>query len=143
MSSGAVVGTISTTTCAPRACSKAASLASSAWRCAASSVPVLSITRAVRAGTGSTSCAHVVRALNSRPAASNRPGIARVAEATAARPGRQNKGRDTTGKALGRLFLVEVHGRRGRDLCLVLHAEGGFDRVAEHHGRQVVREAAR
>ena len=47
MSSGCVVGTISTTICEPFCCSKAASLASSAWRCAASSVPVWSITRAV------------------------------------------------------------------------------------------------
>jgi len=52
MSSGWVVGTISTTTWLPRSRSKAASLSSSACRWAAVSVPVWSMTRAVNGGTG-------------------------------------------------------------------------------------------
>ncbi len=57
MSSGALLGTSSTTICVPLDCSKAASFASSASRCEASRVPVWSMTRAVSAGTGNTSCA--------------------------------------------------------------------------------------
>ena len=58
MSSGAVAGTISTTTWAPCCCSMAASCASRAWRWLLLSVPVWSMTWAVRAGTArSAACA--------------------------------------------------------------------------------------
>jgi hypothetical protein len=71
MSSGWVLGTMRITTCAPRLCSNAVSLASSASRCAAVSVPVPSITCAVSAGTGCTPpCA---QAASGSQAASNRP----------------------------------------------------------------------
>jgi hypothetical protein len=73
MSSGEVVGTISTTICAPADCSKAASLASSAARWASFSVPVWSMTCAVSAGTGSTSCAQAgASAAHSQAASSKR-----------------------------------------------------------------------
>ena len=81
MSSGCVVGTISTTICGPAACSKAASLASSAARCAASSVPVWSMTRAVSAGTGSTSCAQAGAVASSGPAARRQAAAAARASA--------------------------------------------------------------
>lgn len=62
MSSGAVVGTISTTTCEPCCCSMAASCVSSDWRCASLSVAVWSITRAVSAGTARSGWAAAGRA---------------------------------------------------------------------------------
>ena len=62
MSSGAVVGTISTTTCDPFAVSSAASFSSSAAFWPASRVPVASITCATSAGTGCTACAWAVPA---------------------------------------------------------------------------------
>ena len=68
MSSGAVVGTISTTICEPLRCSKAASLVSRPERCAASSVPVWSITRAVSVGIGSGPCASAGRPAHARAA---------------------------------------------------------------------------
>ena len=71
MSSGWVVGTISTTTCAPRDCSKAVSLASSAAFCAAVRVPVLSITCAVSGGTGCTPCAQAATLAKGSQTASN------------------------------------------------------------------------
>ena len=57
MSSGAVVGTISTTSCEPLSFSSAASLASSAAISSGFKVPEVSITRAVNGGTGCTCCA--------------------------------------------------------------------------------------
>ena len=64
MSSGAVVGTTSTTTCAPLSCSSAASLASSVAFWASSSVPEVSTTRAVSGGTGTSCWAWAARAEN-------------------------------------------------------------------------------
>ena len=57
MSSGRAVGTIRITICAPRSFSIAASLALSASTCAGVSVAVWSMTRPVRTGTGTRSCA--------------------------------------------------------------------------------------
>ncbi|MEI2624344.1 MAG: hypothetical protein V9G23_10975 [Giesbergeria sp.] len=53
MSSGAVLGTMSTTSCEPSFCSISAKRCSMAPRWDASSVPVWSITRADNAGTAS------------------------------------------------------------------------------------------
>ncbi len=52
MSSGCVVGTISTASCEPLAASNAASFCSSAVCCSAVSVPVRSVTRAASFGMG-------------------------------------------------------------------------------------------
>ena len=120
---------------APLACSKAASLASSALRCAASSVPVWSMTRAVSAGTGSTSCAQAsASAAHSQAASSSRS--ARIGGALRQRALTSMRRRRCRG-------LVEAHRRRRADRGLVLHREVGLDRVAEDHRRQVGREAAR
>jgi hypothetical protein len=109
MSSGCVVGTISTTIWLPFCCSKAASLASSAWRCAASSVPVWSITRASSGGTGSTP-APARRRTGTAPA-TGRPAIPDPPQQPRAFMGRNSL-----------LRRAEVdRGRRG-DLRLVLHA---------------------
>ena len=72
MSSGAVLGTISTTTCEPRRVSSASSRADSACSCAASSVAVWSITRPASGGTGRTSCAPASVASVSSSSAPNR-----------------------------------------------------------------------
>ncbi len=136
MSSGCVLGTISTTICGPEACSKAASLASSAARCAASSVPVWSMTRAVSAGTGSTSCAQAVPSGGPQPGGQQQP--QRVHRRSALCQLRITSMR--RGRCRG---LVEVDSRRCADRRLVLHREVGLDRVAEDHRRQVGGEAAR
>ena len=60
MSSGCVVGTISTTICGPALASNAANLATRRALSAADNVPVWSITRSLSGGTGSRSWAHAV-----------------------------------------------------------------------------------
>ncbi|EZP45380.1 hypothetical protein BW39_05963 [Delftia sp. RIT313] len=60
MSSGAVVATISTTTCEPDFCSMPRSLSSMARASSADSVPVWSMSRAERAGTCCGACASVL-----------------------------------------------------------------------------------
>ncbi|CAB5723918.1 Uncharacterised protein [Delftia tsuruhatensis] len=57
MSSGAVVATISTTTCEPDFCSMPRSLSSMARACSADKVPVWSMSRADSTGTGCGDCA--------------------------------------------------------------------------------------
>src|SRR5437867_7271339 len=125
MSSGCVVGTSSTTICEPASRSKAASLASSAPRWPALRVAVSSITRPLRGGTGSTSCAS-----------------APVAHSSAAMTKASARARKFT-EALLRRRLVEAHRRRPGDLGFVLHREVGLGLVAEHHRGEIGREAAR
>src|SRR3990167_8403940 len=124
MSSGCVLGTISTTSCEPRLPSSAASLALIASVCCGVSVPVWSITRPDSGGTSSTSCACTSAASASSAAASRK------------------RHRRITGSGLLRRRLLEAHRRRLRDLRLVLHGEVLLHLVAEQHGRQVAREAA-
>src|SRR5450755_2622979 len=122
MSSGAVVGTISTTTFAPCWVSIASSLPESAAACAAVSVPVWSMTRALDGGTGSTSCAtaHPASSANAANSPARRPvKTERIENIEVAAPLRSLRGR-----------LVETHRRRHRDLRLVLHREGRLDLVA-------------
>src|SRR5206468_4500272 len=127
MSSGCVVGTSSTTSWLPLCCSSAASFATSAPRCTSLSVAVWSMTRSLNGGTGSTSCA------NAPP-----PSKARPPQSVASQRVSQRRMTD-----LLRCRLLEAHARRHRDLRFVLHREIRLHRIAEHHRRQVGREAAR
>ena len=76
MVSGCVVGSISTAICAPLRVSKAASFCSSADFCAASRVPVRSVTRALSGGTATS--APAVKGANSSAATSIRRNSARM-----------------------------------------------------------------
>ncbi|CAM3901085.1 hypothetical protein DETS111669_31610 [Delftia tsuruhatensis] len=64
MSSGAVVATISTTTCEPDFCSMLRSLSSMARASSGDSVPVWSMSRAVSGGTGCGACASALPGSN-------------------------------------------------------------------------------
>ena len=88
MSSGWVVGTSNTTTWLPRVCSMVASFWLSAACCAASSVPVWSMTRPASGGTGSTPWANAAALATSRhsaASASRHPATETVATAAARR----------------------------------------------------------
>src|SRR5204862_7844682 len=106
MSSGCVVGTISTTIWLPVCCSTAASFCDKASRCAELNVAVWSITRPLSGGTGSTYCATATAG-------------AKTSHASSAH--HETRVRAACIAVLLRCGLVEAHRRLRRDLRLVLH----------------------
>src|SRR5580693_1035520 len=140
ISSGWVVGTMSTASCEPLADSNAASFCSRAVCWPAVSVPVRSVTRALSGGTGTWPAAHSVRpsSTGSAAAAARR---ARGAEPLIASLfcgwlGRRRRTRH------GRSAGVETHGRRRCDLLLVGNREVRLHLEVEHLGGEVHREGA-
>src|SRR5579863_384735 len=127
MSSGEVVGTISTAIWLPFFASSAASLASMRETAPPDKVPVRSVTRAVSGGTAT--CAPAF----AKPSSRNRP-VARRAARTVQEPAL------VRGRSGGRGCRREVHRRRLGNRRLILHGEIGLGFVAKHHRRQVDRE---
>src|SRR5690606_39713721 len=137
MVSGAVVGTIRTATWAPLRCSSAASRCSRAWRRAASSVPVVSVTRACKAGTAAGGAGWApAGAPASRPSASNSRPASHM----------RTPRRGTACRLLGRLgstcIIAETNFRRPGNGRLVGDAEIGFRGIAEDLGGDHARELA-
>src|SRR5215469_949869 len=141
ISSGCVVGTTSTASCAPLAASKAASFCSSAFCCSAVRVPVRSVTREVSFGIGSRPSAPLVCAV-ATPSHSSSSGSARAARRAARRAaaligllgsglvrgrcGRLGRRRGSGGRG------IEGHRGRGSDLLLVLDREVRLHLEAEN-----------
>ena len=126
-----LVATISTAICDPLRCSSVASSDSSACFCCASSVPVASVTRAVNAGIGCRpSAATATASVSATPA--------RIAARV--RSGRNAFRDGFGGGAAGAGLLKSTLG--GRRIASAVDREGGLGLVAEHHRREILREAA-
>src|SRR3989338_10119900 len=139
MSSGAVVGTISTTTCAPRVCSSVCSCVSNAALSEALRVPVWSMTGPVSTGTGNrppSACAHGVANAINNIAISALQISARGIFSSNFQRWRVPRSRLGLGRG-------EIHGGRRGDLGFVGHGEAGLGRIAERDGGQVCGKAAR
>src|SRR5579864_5992241 len=142
MSSGAVVGTMSTASCEPLAASNAASFCSSEFCCPAVRVPVRSVTRAASFGIGCGSCAAAGRAAPRRSvsaigAAQRRPASARrlIGSLFGGWGRRLRAGRRGSAG-------VEVDLRRRGDLLLVGDREVRLHRETKHLGGEIHRERA-
>src|SRR6185437_4729835 len=127
MSCGFVLPTISTTSCAPLAFSKATSLASSWSTCCALSVLVRSVTCRASFGRAASACS---RAGNSKAASSRIHDARRRRFISVRRGGGRRRG------------AAEVDLGCGGNRLLVLHAEVRLHGVAEHLRGEVVREGA-
>ncbi len=120
MSSGAVVGTISSTTCEPFLASSAANLSVNAVTWVASSVPVWSMTRPLNAGTGNTPCAwagtpsHASRPVARIAARHQRCAILRVA------PSSGMARRKTPGTSISTGYFLLKSTTGGADICASL-----------------------
>src|SRR5579864_4532790 len=142
MSSGAVVGTMSTASCEPLAASNAASFCSSEFCCPAVRVPVRSVTRAASFGIGCRPCAAAGRATprrsaSAKGAAQRRPASARRLVGSLFGGWGRRWGAGRRGGA-----GVEVDLRRRRDLLLVGDREIRLHRETEHLGGEIHRERA-
>ena len=139
MSSGSVVGRISTAICAPLRASKAASFSSSADCCAAVSVPVRSVTRASSCGSGICACAARREAREQHEREREQRGF--HGDFSSRRRARAARLRPASPTATGvEVSKLTVGARRNRGF--VLHGEVGLHLEVEHLRREVGRELA-
>src|SRR6185437_1890025 len=138
ISSGCVVGTISTAIWLPLRASKSRSFWVSEAMSPLDSVPVWSTTRPLRGGTGT--CANAETCVNARKTKHAQHNSSATREALTAFIARKSGAQLFGGR--GRRRGVEIHLRRGRDFLFVVDREIRLLLVAERHRGQIVREGA-